>query len=63
MEGEDMIATIVALVIGIAVFCGGIYYFVKDKKDRESRRIYGVVAAIGAAIVIAVVIKILIVGF
>ena len=34
-----MIATIVALVIGIAVFCGGIYYFVKDKKDRESRRI------------------------
>ncbi len=58
-----MIATIVALVIGIAVFCGGIYYFVKDKKDRESRRIYGVVAAIGAAIVIAVVIKILIAGF
>ena len=63
MEGKDMIGTIVALVVGLAVLCGGVYYFIKEKNDRESRKIYGVVTAAGAVIIAFVVVRILVAGF
>ena len=34
-----MIGTIVALVVALAVLCGGLYYLLKEKKDKESRKI------------------------
>ena len=58
-----MIGTIVALVVALAVVCGGLYYLLKEKKDKESRKIYGIVSAIGAVALVAVVIKIIVAGF
>ena len=63
MEGINIIATTIGLAVGLAIVCGGIYYLVKEKRDKESRKIYGVVAATGAVITAAVVIKILVAGF
>ena len=58
-----MIGTIVALVVALAVLYGGLYYLLKEKKDKESRKIYGIVSAIGAVALVAVVIKIIVAGF
>ena len=58
-----MIGTIVALVVALAVLCGGLYYLTKEKKDKESRKIYGIISTIGAIALIAVVIKIIVAGF
>ena len=63
MEAENMIGTIVALVVALAVLCGGLYYLAKEKKDKESRKIYGIISTIGAIALIAVVIKIIVAGF
>ncbi len=40
----------IGLVIGILIFAAGIYYRVKEKSDAESRKIYTVIAVIGALI-------------
>ncbi len=58
-----MIGTIVALVVALAVLCGGLYYLTKEKKDKESRKIYGIVSAIGAVALVVIVIKIIVAGF
>ena len=58
-----MIGTIVALVVALAVLCGGLYYLLKEEKDKESRKIYGIVSAIGAVALVAVVIKVIVAGF
>ncbi len=58
-----MIGTIVALVVALAVLCGGLYYLLKEKKDKESRKIYGIVSAIGAVALVVIVIKIIVAGF
>ena len=58
-----MIGTIFALVVALAVLCGGLYYLTKEKKDKESRKIYGIVSAIGAVALVAIVIKIIVAGF
>ena len=43
-----MAIKLIGLLIGILLLCAGIYYFVKEKQDPESRKIYGIVSAIGA---------------
>ncbi len=45
-----MIAKIIILIIGLLVLGGGIYYLAKEKNDPESRKIYGIISAIGAVI-------------
>lgn len=45
-----MIFTVIALVIGAAILCGGLYYLAKEKEDRESRKIYIITAVVGAVI-------------
>lgn len=55
-----MIFNIVGILIGISVIIGGIYYLVKEKDDTESKKIYSAVTAIGALILIGVIIKMLI---
>lgn len=57
-----MIMTMIALIVGFAILCGGIYYLVKEKKDKEARKIYTVTTAIGAVIAIGTVIKIALLG-
>lgn len=44
--------TIAALLIGLLIFGAGLYYFVQNKHDAESRKIYGITAAVGAVIAI-----------
>ena len=53
-----MAAKIIGLVIGILVLAAGVYYLRKEKNDPESRKIYGVISAVGgvAAVVCALLI-------
>ena len=48
-----MVIGIVGIVIGIMVLAAGIYYLIKEKTDKESRKIYGIISAIGAVVEIA----------
>ena len=57
-----MIITIIMLIIGLAILIGGLYYLVKEKEDKESRRIYAITVAVGAVIAIGTLIKIAILG-
>lgn len=45
-----MTVKIIAIIIGILIFGAGIFYFIQEKDDPESRKIYGVISAIGAVI-------------
>ena len=45
-----MIAKIIGLVVGALVFASGLYYRAKDSDDPESRKIYAIVAAVGAVV-------------
>lgn len=47
-----MIIGIVGIVIGLMVLIAGIYYLVKEKNDAESKKIYGIVTAVGSVVVI-----------
>ena len=47
-----MAIKIIGLIIGILVLCAGIYYLVKEKHDPESRKIYGVISAVGAVVTV-----------
>ena len=50
MEEKGMTVKIIGLIIGALLLGTGIYYRVKEKEDPESRKIYGVVCAIGGII-------------
>lgn len=45
-----MIIKIIGLIIGILIFGAGIYYLVKEKGDRESKKIYTVISVIGGMV-------------
>lgn len=53
-----MAVKIIGLIIGLLVLGAGIYYLAKEKHDAESKKIYGIVSAVGG--VIAVVCALLI---
>ena len=44
-----MAVKIIGIIIGILVLGAGIYYLAKEKHDPESRKIYTIVSAAGAA--------------
>lgn len=52
-----MIVTIIALLIGIAILCGGAYYLIREKNDPESRKIYTIAVVAGIVIVVGVLLK------
>ena len=52
-----MVLNIIGLLIGIAILVAGIYYMVQDKDDAESKKIYQITAAVGAIIVIVVLLR------
>ena len=58
-----MIFTCIALVVGIAVLLSGLYYRIKEREDEESKKIYTIIAVVGAVIVAGTVLKIILVGF
>lgn len=47
-----MIIKIIGLIIGVLIFGAGIYYFVKEKGDRESKKIYTVISVIGGMVTV-----------
>ena len=48
MEEKSM--KLIGLIIGILVLGAGIYYFIKEKHDPQSRKIYLTASGIGAAL-------------
>lgn len=60
MEEKVMVIGIIGIIIGLLVLGAGIYYLVKEKDDKESRKIYGITSGVGAVItVVAAVILIM----
>lgn len=55
-----MVVSIIGSVIGILVAVVGIYYLVKEKDDKESRKIYGIISGAGAAVFIGMVIRLIV---
>lgn len=49
--GGKMIFCIICCVIGFMIFGAGIYYFIQERKNAESRKIYAVTAVVGAVII------------
>ena len=45
-----MILKIIGMIIGALILGAGIYYFIKEKNDRESRKIYTVISIAGGLI-------------
>lgn len=54
-----MIFNVIGILIGILILGAGIYYLVKEKEDRESRKIYTITIIAGAVILAAIIIKML----
>lgn len=44
-----MIYNIIGLIIGILILGAGIFTFIKEKTDRESRKIYGITMGAGGS--------------
>ena len=57
-----MIFNAISIMIGAMILIRGIYYLIKEKEDRESKKIYSIVSAAGAVIVIGIILKISIAG-
>ena len=54
-----MVIGIIGIVIGLLVLGAGIYYLIKEKNDKESKKIYGITSGIGVVVtVVAAVILI-----
>ena len=60
---SETIMTILGLIVGVFLTVAGIYYFVQNKDNRESKRVYSVITAIGLLILISMVVKIIVTGF
>lgn len=49
---HKMVIKIIALIIGVLILGTGLYYLSKEKHDPESRKIYGIVSAVAAALLL-----------
>lgn len=56
MEEKDMVAAIIGALIGALVTGVGLYYRISERDDGESRKIYGAISAVGAAVLVASVV-------
>ncbi len=54
-----MVVSIIGAIIGALVAAFGLYYLVKEWKDAESKKIYGIVSIVGLVIFIVMLIKLL----
>ena len=52
MEEKEMIIKILGAVIGLLVLVAGIYYLVKEKNDKDSKKIYSIISIIGTVMLI-----------
>lgn len=51
--------SIIGMLIGALVAGAGIYYLVKEKQDKESAKIYGIISGVGGVIFIAMLVKLI----
>ncbi len=54
-----MVISIIGIIIGALIAVFGLYYLVKEREDPESKKIYGIITAVGAVIFVAMLIKLL----
>lgn len=54
-----MVISIIGMVIGIIVAIVGCVYLVKEKDDKDSRKIYGTISIIGLAVFVAMLVKLI----
>ena len=47
-----MIIKCLGLIIGLCVLIAGIYYLVKEKYDKDSRKIYSIISVAGAIVAV-----------
>lgn len=52
-----MIFNIIGTIIGALIFGSGIFYLIKEKEDKESRKIYSITSGIGVVIILIMVVK------
>ena len=45
-----MVIGIIGIVIGLLVLGAGIYYLIKEKDDKESKKIYGITSGVGVLV-------------
>lgn len=54
-----MVISIIGMVIGIIVAIVGCVYLIKEKDDKDSRKIYGTISVIGLAVFVAMLVKLI----
>ncbi len=54
-----MIISIIGMLIGALVAGVGIYYLIKEKRDKESVKIYGIISGVGGVIFIGMLVKLI----
>lgn len=54
-----MVINIIGMVIGIIVAIVGCVYLVREKDDKDSRKIYGTISVIGLAVFVAMLVKLI----
>lgn len=54
-----MIISIIGMLIGALVAGVGVYYLIKEKRDKESVKIYGIISGVGGVIFIGMLIKLI----
>jgi len=50
MEEKSMVIKVIATIIGALILGAGLYYLIKEKNDKESKKIYTITSVIGGAI-------------
>ena len=54
-----MIISIIGMLIGALVAGVGVYYLIKQKRDKESEKIYGIISGVGGVIFIGMLVKLI----
>ncbi len=54
-----MIISIIGMLIGALVAGVGMYYLIKEKRDKESVKIYGIISGVGGVIFIGMLVKLI----
>ncbi len=54
-----MIISIIGMLIGALVAGVGVYYLIKEKRDKESVKIYGIISGVGGVIFIGMLVKLI----
>ena len=59
MEEKKMIISIIGMLIRRFGCCVGVYYLIKEKQDKESVKIYGIISGVGGVIFIGMLVKLI----